>query len=152
MRRRLIPLVAVLAVTLAACSSPGASGTPAQPGPSAPSAGGSPRVVAVTMTDELRFVPDRFSFTAGETVRFEVTNAGAIRHEFFIGDTDDQTAHEAEMIEMGGMGHDEPNGIAVEPGESKALEHTFATGGTVLIGCHEPGHYAGGMVATVAVD
>ena len=38
------------------------------------------------------------------------------------------------------------------PGESKGLEHTFATAGSVLIGCHEPGHYAGGMVATVAVD
>jgi uncharacterized cupredoxin-like copper-binding protein len=152
MRRLLIPLFAVLTVTLAACSSAGATGSPAQSGTSAPSAGGSPRVVAVTMTDELRFVPDRFSFTAGETVRFEVTNAGAIRHEFFVGDADAQAAHEAEMIEMGGMGHDESNGIAVEPGTSKVLEHTFATAGTLLIGCHEPGHYAGGMVATVAVD
>lgn len=146
MRPPLVALLALVVGVLAACATPAASGTPS------PSVGGSPRVVAVTVTDELRFVPDRFSFTAGETVRFEVTNAGAIRHEFFIGDTDAQAAHEAEMIEMGGMGHDEPNGIAVEPGESKALEHTFATAGTVLIGCHEPGHYAGGMVATVAVD
>jgi uncharacterized cupredoxin-like copper-binding protein len=103
------------------------------------------------MTDEFRFVPAQFSFTAGETVRFEVTNAGAIRHEFFIGDTDAQVAHEAEMVE-GGMAHDEPNGISVDPGGSKELEYTFADAGTVLIGCHEPGHYAGGMVATVAVD
>jgi uncharacterized cupredoxin-like copper-binding protein len=55
------------------------------------------------------------------------------------------------MVE-GGMAHDEPDGISVDPGGSKVLEHTFAAAGTVLIGCHEPGHYAGGMVATVAVD
>jgi uncharacterized cupredoxin-like copper-binding protein len=88
----------------------------------------------------------------GETVRFEVTNAGAIQHEFFIGDADAQAAHEAEMVEMGGMAHDELNGISVGPGETKELEHTFGTPGEILIGCHEPGHYAGGMVATATVN
>jgi len=146
MRRLLILLLAVVVGVLAACSGPAASGTPS------PSAGGSLREVAVTMRDELRFEPDQFSFAAGETVRFEVTNAGAIRHEFFIGDTDAQAAHEAQMLEMGGMAHDEPNGIAVDPGESKVLQHTFAFAGTVLIGCHERGHYDAGMVASVAVD
>ncbi|MDP9468779.1 MAG: plastocyanin/azurin family copper-binding protein [Chloroflexota bacterium] len=145
MRRPLIPLLAVLAVTLAACSSPGAAGT------ASPSSGGSPRVVAVTMTDEFRFVPAQFSFSAGDTVRFEVTNAGTIQHEFFIGDTNAQGAHEAEMVD-GGMAHDEPNGISVDPGGSKVLEHTFAAAGAVVIGCHEPGHYDAGMVATVSVD
>ncbi|HKZ91283.1 MAG TPA: hypothetical protein VJZ50_04025 [Candidatus Limnocylindrales bacterium] len=106
----------------------------------------------MTMTDELRFEPGRFGFSAGETVRFEVTNAGEIRHEFFIGDAAAQAVHEAEMREMGGMAHDEPNGIAVDPGESKVLEHTFAVAGSVLIGCHELGHYDAGMVATVEVD
>jgi uncharacterized cupredoxin-like copper-binding protein len=146
MRRLLIVLLAGTAVVLGACTAPALSGT------ASPSIGGSPRVVAVTMTDELRFVPHQFSFTAGETVRFEVTNAGAIRHEFFIGDTDAQASHEAEMLEMGGMAHDEPNGIGVDPGESKVLEHTFSAAGTVLIGCHELGHYDAGMVATVTVD
>lgn len=150
MRRVVIVLLAVLAGVLAACSGPAASGT-ASPTTASPSTAGSPRVVAVTMTDELRFEPDEFSFSAGETVRFEVTNAGAIRHEFFIGDTDAQAGHEAEMLEMGAMAHDEPNGIAVDPGESKVLEHTFAVAGTVLIGCHERGHYDAGMMATVTV-
>lgn len=150
MRHVVIVLLAVLAGVLAACSGPAASGT-ASPTTASPSTAGSPRVVAVTMTDELRFEPDEFSFSAGETVRFEVTNAGAIRHEFFIGDTDAQAGHEAEMVEMGGMAHDEPNGIGVDPGGSKVLEHTFATAGAVLIGCHEPGHYDGGMMATVTV-
>jgi uncharacterized cupredoxin-like copper-binding protein len=103
------------------------------------------------MTDALRFEPDTFTFSAGETVRFEVTNTGAIRHEFFIGDKDAQADHEAEMVEMGGMTHDEPDGIFVDPRGSKVLEYTFDTAGTVLIGCHELGHYAAGMLAPVTV-
>jgi uncharacterized cupredoxin-like copper-binding protein len=146
MRPPLVALLALLVGFLAACSAP------ASPGSALPSSGGSPAVVAVTMTDEFRFMPDQFSFSAGETVRFEVTNAGAIRHEFFIGDDDAQADHEAEMVEMGGMTHDEADGIFVDPGQSKVLEHTFATAGTMLIGCHEVGHYAAGMTATVTVD
>ena len=143
-RLAFVPLVALAAV-LAACSAPAASSPASSPG------GASPRVIAVTMIDALRFEPDTFSVSLGETVRFEVTNAGAIRHEFFIGDADAQAAHEAEMVEMGGMLHDEPNGISVEPGEVKELEHTFDSVGSVIIGCHETGHYDAGMVATVSV-
>lgn len=150
MRRVAILPLAVFVGVLTACSSSSSSGA-ASMGSSA-SPGGSPRVVTVTMPDELRFEPDAFTFSVGETVRFEVTNAGAIQHEFFIGDADAQAAHETAMVEMGGMAHDEPNGISVGPGETKELEHTFATAGDILIGCHEPGHYAGGMVATVTVN
>ena len=146
MSRVVIGLLAALAVVLVACSAPAASS------PATASGGGSPRVIEVTMTDALRFGPDAFSVSHGETVRFEVMNAGAIRHEFFIGNADAQADHEAKMVEMGGMLHDEPNGISVEPGETKVLEHTFDAAGSVLIGCHETGHYAAGMVATVVVD
>ena len=44
------------------------------------------REMRVTMTDELRFVPDAVSVDAGDTVRFVVHNAGASDHEFLIGD------------------------------------------------------------------
>ena len=146
MHRPVIVPLAALAALLAACSAPVASS------PTSPSGAASPRVIAVTMIDTLRFEPDGFSVALGETVRFEVTNAGAIRHEFFIGDADAQADHEAEMVEMGGMLHDEPNGISVEPGETKVLEHTFDYADSVLIGCHVAGHYADGMVATVSIS
>jgi uncharacterized cupredoxin-like copper-binding protein len=145
MPRLVIVLLAGLAVVLAACSASPTSGS------ASPTASGSLRVIHVTTTDALRFQPNAFEVSVGETVRFEVTNADTIRHEFFIGDEDAQDDHEAEMVEMGGMLHDEPNGISVEPGEVKGLEHTFDAAGSVLIGCHEAGHYAGGMVATVTV-
>ena len=46
---------------------------------------------------------------------------------------------------MGGMGHDEPEGIAVRPGETKELIYTFAQPGETFAGCHVVGHYGGGM-------
>jgi uncharacterized cupredoxin-like copper-binding protein len=42
-------------------------------------------------------------------------------------------------------------GIKVEPGKTGELTHTFRKGESVVIGCHEPGHYAAGMKLAVAV-
>jgi uncharacterized cupredoxin-like copper-binding protein len=35
--------------------------------------------------------------------------------------------------------------VKVEPGKTATLSHTFKPGEALLIGCHEPGHYAAGM-------
>ncbi len=104
------------------------------------------------MTDELRFEPAEFRFQAGETVRFEVTNAGAIVHEFLIGDEAAQEQFEMEMSEGDGMAHDGDAGVSIEPGESETFEYTFSEAGELLAGCHEPGHYDGGMQATIAIE
>jgi uncharacterized cupredoxin-like copper-binding protein len=85
---------------------------------------------------------------------FVVTNTGTTDHEFYLGDEAAQAEHETQMGGMGGMGgmtHDEPDGIALEPGETKELTHTFGTPGKTLAGCHLPGHYAGGMKADILV-
>jgi uncharacterized cupredoxin-like copper-binding protein len=50
------------------------------------------------------------------------------------------------------MTHDEPEGIAVRPGETKELTYTFAQAGGTLAGCHVAGHYAGGMKAAITVS
>jgi uncharacterized cupredoxin-like copper-binding protein len=52
----------------------------------------------------------------------------------------------------GGMVHDEPNAVSLEAGESKEITWYFADEGTTLIGCHEPGHYDGGMKGTITVS
>lgn len=87
----------------------------------------------------------------GVPVTFVVTNAGAIDHEFFVGDEDEQAEHEQEMAGMPGMSRDEPNGIGLKPGETKELTHTFASAGTTLVGCHVTGHYGAGMKAEITV-
>ena len=52
---------------------------------------------------------------------------------------------------MGGMGHDEPDGVAVEPGATETFEYTFEQAGEILAGCREPGHYEAGMVTSMTV-
>ena len=122
------------------------------PGGSASSTDQGPRTVQVQMTDELRFEPAEISVQAGETVRFEVINAGEIVHEFLIGDEAAQEEFEMEMSEGDGMAHDTDAGISVEPGQRESFEYTFDEAGQLLAGCHEPGHYEGGMVATITVE
>ena len=127
-----------------------ASCAPAAQEPGASSAA-KPRTIAVSMTDELRFEPASFTVGAGETVRFVVANEGQIVHEFLIGDEEEQARFEGEM-EMEGIEHDGEAGVSVEPGAAEEFEYVFGAAGELLAGCHEPGHYAGGMVATIAVE
>ncbi|MEX0630387.1 MAG: plastocyanin/azurin family copper-binding protein [Chloroflexota bacterium] len=142
-RPRLVFSIVIFAVVLAACTPSGGGAAPTGQGP---------RTVQVQMTDELRFEPAAFTMQAGETVRFEVTNSGQIVHEFLIGDEAAQDEFEMQMSEGGAMGHDTDAGVSVEPGESETFEYTFTQAGELLVGCHEPGHYDGGMMATITVE
>ncbi len=132
----------------------GATATPGSvPAPSqaATSSGAAVRI-DVTLTDDFRIDPCSMTVSAGVPVTFVVTNGGAIAHEFFLGDEGAQAAHAEEMLSMNGTPmHDEPDGIAVAPGETRELAHTFASPGQYLAGCHVPGHYAAGMKAVIDV-
>ncbi|MEX2586433.1 MAG: plastocyanin/azurin family copper-binding protein [Actinomycetota bacterium] len=112
------------------------------------------RTIEIDMLDALRFEPDAVDVQVGETVTFVLTNTGQIVHEFLIGDEHYQQDHAQEMTEMDdGMEHEElPNGLDVDPGETAELTWTFTTEGELLYGCHEPGHYEGGMVGTITVS
>ena len=76
---------------------------------------------------------------------------GQVVHDAFIGDAAAQDAHEKEMREGHGEHGKEANAVSVKPGKSASLTHTFDKAGQLLIGCHEPGHYDGGMVGRIAV-
>lgn len=156
MRLSHVALGSVVALVVAACSSgTGATGTPTDaPGESptvVPSASAAATRIEVTLTDSFTIELASTTVPAGVPVTFVVTNAGAIVHEFYLGDEAAQAEHEAEMVAGGGMGHDEPNGIAVEPGETKELTFTFEAPSETLAGCHEAGHYAAGMKSTITV-
>lgn len=102
------------------------------------------------MTDELRFEPEAFTIASGETVRFEVTNDGESDHEFLIGDEAAQAEFEEAM--QAGMQHETDAGVSLDAGQTESFEYTFDEAGDLLAGCHEPGHYDGGMVATITVN
>jgi uncharacterized cupredoxin-like copper-binding protein len=152
---RLAP-IAVVALVVAACSGSGQSPAPSTAAsPSAPVVSNAPSAAAtrieVTVTDALKIEPASMTVPAGQPVTFVVTNTGTIEHEFVLGDEAEQAAHEQEMAASMGMTHDEAMAIGVKPGTTKELTVTFDAAGPVLVGCHFPGHYAGGMRASVMV-
>jgi uncharacterized cupredoxin-like copper-binding protein len=139
-RSTFLLLLPVLGLVVSACAAGGADSEP--------------RNIRVAMADDMSYDPASFDFAAGETVTFEVSNDGAVRHEFFIGTLEDQQHHAEEMQEgahADGDEHADPTALSVEPGASGTLTYTFDEAGELLVGCHEPGHYEAGMVAPVTV-
>jgi uncharacterized cupredoxin-like copper-binding protein len=112
------------------------------------------RTIEIRALDDLKFDPSEVRVEVGERVRFVVTNDGQIPHEFIVGDEQVQEAHE--MAAEEGMEHGAAmEAMAVleleEPDESEEVTLTFDEPGEILYGCHEPGHYAAGMVGTITV-
>ena len=113
------------------------------------------------MTDN-EFTPSSFDVTAGQEVTFEFTNDGTVDHEAILGSEAEQADHEADMGGdgssgggMDGMNHDggsAADAITVAPGDTGTLTKTFDSAGTVILGCHVPGHYEAGMKATITVS
>ncbi|MFN2526282.1 MAG: plastocyanin/azurin family copper-binding protein [Actinomycetota bacterium] len=109
------------------------------------------RTVRVVASDALAFKPASIRVGEGEIITFVIRNRGKIEHEFVLGDRAYQEMHEADMQE----GHpmmDTTNAVSLAPGEKKELTWTFSESGEVLFGCHQPGHYEGGMVGTITVS
>jgi uncharacterized cupredoxin-like copper-binding protein len=115
-------------------------------GPDVPTVGTKeqPRVVAVTMDDNLHFTPMDIPVTKGETVMFVLPNVGKATHEFQVGpaglvaaDTVDGTI----VVEV-----DE-----IEGGHVKSVTYTFDGTGPYAFACHEPGHYEAGMKGTITL-
>lgn len=117
------------------------------------SGGDAARSITVTMSDDMRYDPDRFDVNVGQAVTFEVRNSGQTAHEFFIGTLDEHRDHAEEMRESdhGDDAHADPAALSLDPGQSGSLTYTFDEAGEMLVGCHEPGHYEAGMVAPVTV-
>lgn len=109
--------------------------------------------VLVRADDSLRFRPARLTVEKGETVKFVIRNEGEGEHEFMLGDSDTQEDHERMVLEGGSMEElsHAGNAVRVAPGKEEIISWTFTERGTVLYGCHEPGHYGGGMLGSVTV-
>jgi uncharacterized cupredoxin-like copper-binding protein len=108
------------------------------------------RSIDITALDSLKFDPETLEVRSGETITFVVSNVGKNVHEFVLGDERYQEEHAAEMS---GGEHmvTGPNQVVIPPGATVSLTWTFTESGEVLYGCHEPGHYEGGMFGTIEV-
>lgn len=152
MRPTLLALAAIAALVVAACTGGGTATSRPSLTPSQATASPSLSTrIEVQLNDAFQIVPASMSVPAGVPVTFVVTNDGVLPHEFYLGDDAAQAEHEAEMA-AGGMSHDEPAGINVEPGATKELTFTFGAAGSMLAGCHVAGHYAAGMKASIIVN
>ena len=72
--------------------------------------------VAMLDTMRFRFSPELSRLEHGETIEFIVHNDGQIRHEFSIGNAEDQVKHAEMMRKMPDMKHQDPNTVALGPG------------------------------------
>jgi uncharacterized cupredoxin-like copper-binding protein len=109
-------------------------------------------VIEVEMT-EMAFAPTSIDVKAGETVRLRFHNGGLAVHEAVIGDLAFQEEHAEEMAGSA-MHHgdsDEPAPLVVDVGETGDLVYTAGDAGTLIIGCHQPGHWDAGMRADLTI-
>lgn len=142
MRRLLLLPLLVAVLALAACGSD--DDAPAV----APA--GEDRTVEVEMRD-IAFAPTTVDVRAGEKVRFVFKNTGQVTHDAFIGDAAAQDAHEREMREGHGDHGKGSDAVSVAPGKTAQLVYTFDRPGQLVLGCHQPGHYTGGMKAAINI-
>lgn len=99
------------------------------------------------------FDPGRIAVRPGETIRFVLENTDPIDHEFIVGDEGVQQVHEE-----GTEAHHapKPGEISVPAGSLRTTTYTFPllgpqAAGSLIFGCHLPGHYDYGMRGTIAV-
>ena len=109
------------------------------------------RTVTLSMSDNMRFTPDKLLFKQGETVRFVIRNQGKLLHELVIGTKKELDEHAAMMIKSPDMRHDEPSMVHVAAGKSGSLVWNFNRAGEFDFACLIAGHYQAGMAGKITV-
>jgi len=112
------------------------------------------RVVEITMQESygrMSYQPNAVEVKRGEQIKFVITNAGLLAHEFILANTVDNLKHAALMKKYPDMEHDDPNGKTVQPGAKAEMLWRFTKTGTFEFSCLIPGHREAGMIGTVTV-
>ena len=131
------------------------------------------RTIKVIMYDNY-YEPSSFNIKSGETIKFEVVNAGELVHEFNIANAMMHKKHQPEMEKMveneilladsidkdkmkkmakmdKSMGHSHSNSVLLEPNEKGDIVWKFENAMNIEIACNVPGHYQVGMIAKVDI-
>ncbi|OOG36678.1 plastocyanin/azurin family copper-binding protein [Polaromonas sp. A23] len=112
---------------------------------------GARRTVELTMSDNMRFTPNKLEVKQGDTVKFVVKNSGKVMHEIVIGTKEVLDEHAALMVKFPNMEHEEPYMAHVGPGRNGELVWTFNRAGEFDFACLIAGHYQAGMVGKIKV-
>ena len=131
------------------------------------------RIIKVIMYDNY-YEPSSFQIKAGETIKFEVENAGMLVHEFNIANKMMHMKHQPEMAKMAengillafsidkekmkkmakidkSMGHSHSNSVLLEPKQKGEIIWKFDNVANIEVACNVPGHYQAGMIAEVNI-
>ena len=131
------------------------------------------RVIKVVMYDNY-YEPSSFHIKKGETIKFEVENAGMLVHEFNIANKMMHMKHQPEMVKMAengillafsidkekmkkmakmdkSMGHSHSNSVLLEPKQKGDIIWKFDNAVNIEVACNVPGHYQAGMIAKVNI-
>ena len=131
------------------------------------------RIIKVIMYDNY-YEPSSFQINAGETIKFEVENAGELVHEFNIANKMMHIKHQPEMEKMveneilfadsidkdkmkkmakmdKSMGHSHSNSVLLEPKQKGNIIWKFDNAINIEVACNVPGHYQAGMIAKVNI-
>ena len=131
------------------------------------------RVIKVVMYDNY-YEPSSFQIKEGETIKFEVENAGMLVHEFNIANKMMHMKHQPEMLKMAengillafsidkekmkkmakmdnSMGHSHSNSVLLEPKQKGEIIWKFDNAVNIEVACNVPGHYQAGMIAKVNI-
>ena len=132
------------------------------------------RVIKVIMYDNY-YEPSSFQIKEGETIKFEVENAGILVHEFNIANKMMHMKHQPEMEKMAEngillafsidkekmkkmakmdktMGHSHSNSVLLEPKQKGNIIWKFDNAFNIEIACNVPGHYQAGMIAKADIN
>ncbi|MEY3632953.1 MAG: Plastocyanin [Pseudomonadota bacterium] len=109
------------------------------------------RTIAIDMSDDMKFSPNRLRIQLNETIRFQVRNRGKVMHEMVIGEPKTLKEHAELMKKHPNMEHDEPYMAHVSPGKRADLIWTFNRAGKFQFACLVPGHFEAGMIGEIEV-
>jgi uncharacterized cupredoxin-like copper-binding protein len=120
-----------------------------------------PRVITIEMAP-LAYKPNVVRVAANESVQFKFVNKTIAPHEALIGDTAAQVKHAKEMkakamadgdsMDMSHSAHNSKEFVLIKANSTATLNYKFGKAGRTMIGCHQPGHWEGGMKITVLVQ
>jgi len=109
------------------------------------------RTILITMTDKMRFHPEKIDVKLGETIRFQVKNEGKLMHEMVIGTKPVLDKHAELMLKNPNMEHDEAYMAHVAPGKTGEIIWKFNRKGGFDFACLMAGHYQAGMIGKIEV-
>ena len=132
------------------------------------------RTIKVVMYDNY-YEPSSFQIKSGETIKFEVENAGILVLEFNIANKMMHMKHQPEMMKMveneilladsidkekmkkmakmdKAMAHSHSNSVLLEPKQKGEIIWKFDNAVNIEVACNVPGHYQVGMIAKVDIN